>query len=52
MDKSTQIINYYINGFSNARAEALNSKIKDFRRNLRGVKNQTYFLFRLKNILA
>ena len=51
-DKSTEIINYYINGFSNARAEALNSKIKDFRRNLRGVKNQEYFLFGLKNILA
>lgn len=51
-DKATEIINYYINGFSNARAEALNSKIKDFRRNLKGVRNQTYFLFRLKNILA
>ena len=50
--KANEIINYYINGFSNARAEALNAKIKDFRRNLRGVKNQTHFQFRLKNLLA
>ncbi len=51
-DKATEIINYFINGFYNARAEALNAKIKDFRRNLRGVKNQTCFLFRLQNVLA
>lgn len=46
------ILNYFLDGFSNARAEALNSKIKDFRRNIRGVKNQTFFLFRLQNLLA
>ena len=28
--KANEIITYYINGFSNARAEALNAKIKDF----------------------
>ena len=46
------ILNYFINGFSNAKAESLNAKIKDFRRRLRGVKCKTFFLFRLQNLLA
>ena len=50
--KHDKIINYFIDGFSNARAESLNAKIKDFRRRLRGVKDKTFFLFRLQNILA
>lgn len=50
--RANEIINYYIHGFTNARAEALNAKIKNFRRNLRGVKNKTYFQFRLKNLLG
>lgn len=50
--KNNKIINYFINGFSNAKAESLNAKIKDFRRRLRGVKDRTFFLFRLQNLLA
>lgn len=51
-NKHMEIINYFLEGFSNARAEALNSKIKDFRRTVKGVKNKTFFLFRLQNLLS
>jgi len=50
--KNDKIINYFVDGFSNAKAESLNAKIKDFRRRLRGVKDKTFFLFRLQNLLA
>ncbi|MFR9574018.1 MAG: transposase [Rikenellaceae bacterium] len=50
--KHEKILNYFIDGFSNAKAESLNAKIKDFRRRLKGVKNKTFFLFRLANLLA
>lgn len=50
--KHTKIVNYFIDGFSNAKAESLNAKIKEFRRRLKGVKNKTFFLFRLANYLA
>ena len=43
-----EIINY----FDNKSAESLNAKIKDFRRNLRGVRDLKFFLFRLSNIYA
>lgn len=50
--KHEKILNYFIDGFSNAKAESLNAKIKEFRRRLKGVKNKTFFLFRLANLLA
>ncbi len=46
------IINYFISRSTNAFAECLNAKIKDFRRCLRGVVDVKYFLFRLTKIYA
>jgi transposase len=47
-----QIVNYFINRSTNAFAESLNAKIKDFRRSLRGVADLEFFLFRLSKIFA
>jgi len=46
------ILNYFDNRSTNASAESFNAKIKDFRRNFRGVRNIPFFLFRLANIFA
>ena len=46
------IVNYFISRQTNAFAECLNAKIKDFRRALRGVVDIKYFLFRLTKIYA
>ena len=40
------------NRSTNASAESFNAKIKAFRRQLRGVSDISYFLFRLCNIYA
>jgi len=47
-----QILNYFENRATNAFAESFNSKIKDFRRNFRGVRDTNFFLFRLNNIFG
>ena len=46
------ISNYFINRSSNASAESFNAKIKEFRRQFRGVTDITFFLFRLTKIYA
>lgn len=46
--KETEILNYFINRSTNASAESLNSKIKGFRAQVRGVKDLPFFMFRLK----
>ena len=46
------ILNYFENRSTNAYAESFNSKIKEFRRSFRGVKDIKFFLFRLTNIFA
>lgn len=46
------ILNFFENRSTNASAESLNAKIKDFRRNLRGVRDVKFFLFRLSKIYA
>lgn len=46
------ILNYFDNRETNAYAESFNSKIKDFRRNFRGVRDTKFFLFRLNNIFG
>lgn len=47
-----EIINYFDNRSTNASAESFNAKIKKFRANFRGVRDKTFFLFRLTNIYA
>ena len=46
------ILNYFDNRSTNAFAESFNSKIKDFRRVFRGVRDTKFFLFRLTQIFA
>ena len=46
------ISNYFINRSTNASAESFNAKIKEFRRQFRGVTDITFFLFRLTKIYA
>ena len=47
-----EILNYYNNRSTNASAEQLNSKIKAFRKSLRGVQDLSFFFFRLSKIYA
>lgn len=46
------ILNFFDNRSTNASAESFNAKIKAFRASFRGVKNVSFFLFRLSNIYA
>ena len=46
------ILNFFDNRSTNAAAESFNAKIKDFRRNLRGIRDVKFFLFRLSKIYA
>jgi transposase len=46
------ILNYFNNRSTNASAESFNAKIKSFRSQFRGVRNVSFFLFRLANIYA
>lgn len=46
------IMNFFDNRNTNANAESFNSKIKNFRANLRGVTDIKFFLFRLQKLFA
>ena len=46
------IMNFFNNRNTNANAESFNSKIKNFRANLRGVTDIKFFLFRLHKLFA
>lgn len=46
------ILNFFDNRTTNANAESFNSKIKNFRANLRGVTDVKFFLFRLQKLFA
>ena len=52
--KSTEyeVINYFVNHSTNAAAESLNSKMKGFRSELRGVRDLPFFLFRCARIFG
>lgn len=49
---SDNILNFFDNRNTNAFAESFNSKIKLFRANSRGVKDTTFFLFRIATLFA
>lgn len=51
-DHYLTILNYFDNRSTNASAESFNAKIKAFRTQFRGVRNVSFFLFRLSNIYA
>lgn len=44
--KEDEVLNYFINRSANAHAESLNSKLKGFRTQLRGVQYLPFFMFR------
>ena len=46
------ILNYFERRSTNASAESFNAKIKNFRLQLRGVRDKTFFLFRLSKLFA
>ena len=46
------MLNFFNNRITNANAESFNSKIKNFRANLRGVLDVKFFLFRLEKLFA
>lgn len=46
------ILNYFNNRSTNASAESFNAKIKEFRAQFRGVRDITFFLYRLTKIYA
>ncbi len=46
------ILNFFTNRTTNALAESFNSKLKAFRQQFRGVRDISFFLFRLANIVA
>ena len=46
-DREDEILNYFVNRSTNASAESLNAKIKQFRAQLRGIIDRKFFLFRL-----
>ena len=47
-----EIINFFDRRSTNAASESFNAKIKEFRTQFRGVKDRTFFLFRLAKISA
>lgn len=46
------ILNYFINRSTNASAESFNAKIKNFRLQLRGVRDKAFFRLRLSKLFA
>ena len=46
------ILNYFERRSTNASAESFNAKIKNFRLQLRGVRDKAFFLFRLSKLFA
>lgn len=52
MHHYNDILNYFEGRSTNASAESFNAKIKNFRMQLRGVKDKAFFLFRLYKLFA
>ena len=50
--KEDEVLNYFINRSTNAHAESLNSKLKGFRAQLRGVQDLPFFMFRASVIFG
>ena len=47
-----EILNYFIERQTNASAESLNSKIKCFRAQVKGVRDIPFFMYRLATVLG
>ena len=49
-DREDNVLNYFINRSTNAAAESLNSKLKSFRAQVRGVSDLPFFMYRVCKI--
>ena len=47
-----EILNYFIERQTNASAESLNSKIKCFRAQVKGIRDKPFFMYRLATVLG
>lgn len=52
MNHYSDILNYFDQRSTNASAESFNAKIKNFRLQLRGVRDKSFFIFRLSKLFA
>ena len=52
MNNCQTILNYFDNSSTNASAESFNAKVKVFRSQFRGVRDISFFIFRLAKIFA
>ncbi len=52
MAKENYVLNYFNNRSTNASAESLNSKMKGFRSQVRGVSDLPFFMYRLMKIFG
>ncbi len=50
--KEDEVLNYFFNHSTNAAAESLNSKMKGFRSELRGVRGLPFYLFSCARIFG
>ena len=50
--REDHVLNYFVNHSTNASAESLNSKLKSFRAQLRGISDLSFFLFRLTRVMG
>lgn len=46
--RQDEVLNYFVNRSTNAAAESLNSKLKGFRSQLRGVADLAFYMYRVK----
>ncbi|EFB34217.1 transposase, partial [Segatella copri] len=51
-EKEEYVLNYFNNRSTNASAESLNSKMKGFRAQVRGVADLTFFMYRMMMIFG
>jgi transposase len=50
--REEDVLNYFINHSTNAAAESLNSKLKGFRTQIRGVGDIPFFMYRCSTIFG
>ena len=52
MEKKEYVLNYFNNRSTNASTESFNSKMKDFRAQVRGVTDMSFFMYRMVTIFG
>ena len=52
LERREEVLNYFINGSTNASAESINAKMKGFRSEIHGIQDLPFFLFRCTRIFG